>query len=261
MHTWAQEQNRSRFNIDKDLLLAHYDCKTDVDDLHSAAALRTLLSRPEFRNVKYHVVAGAYGMQEGKYVPPKELFQLSFGTHWSDAHGNIQGALEEVTSIVLKTLQAGGATWIAEAGQSDFSARMIKSVQEGLPGKDISGLVHVVQHSDWNEKVTSPKSLQYVKANADYIKIPDGNAQGNGTPGFRSHKKINWKSKLTDPKIKAVWQMAIKLGNEFNGSEGRYNNEAIASGGLDFSDFSEIWWILELPAMANTEDFFSYMLK
>ena len=35
----------ARFDIDKDLLLIQFDCKTDVDDLHTAAALVTLLTR------------------------------------------------------------------------------------------------------------------------------------------------------------------------------------------------------------------------
>lgn len=247
----------SRFSIGKDLLLANYDCKTDVDDLHSAAALSTLLSMPEYRNVRYRAVAGTYGIQEGKYVPPNELFQHAFGEHWSDAHASFQKAIEEVASMVTETLQGGGDVWIAEAGQSDFTAELIRSVMNALSGKDISASIHVVQHSDWNEKVTTPESLDFVKANADYIKIPDGNAKENGTPGFRSDKPVKWKSRISDPNIKNVWQMAIDLGTRYNGADGRYNNEAIAGGGLDFSDFSEVWWIFGLPEMSDATDFFT----
>ena len=38
----------TNFNIEKDLLLVQYDCKTDVDDLHSVAAFITLMSDPDF---------------------------------------------------------------------------------------------------------------------------------------------------------------------------------------------------------------------
>ena len=66
----ANPANPERFNKEKDLLLAHYDFKTDVDDLHSAAAFFTLLQHPGFTDIQHHVLAGAYGTQEGPYVPP-----------------------------------------------------------------------------------------------------------------------------------------------------------------------------------------------
>ena len=77
------------FNIEKDLLLVNYDCKTDVDDLHSVAAFITLMSAPAFKKVNYHAVAGTYGIQEGLYVPPNDLFRLAFGDNWTDAHENL----------------------------------------------------------------------------------------------------------------------------------------------------------------------------
>ena len=48
-YTIGQTTRKPRFNPNKDLLLAHFDCKTDVDDLHSVAALITLLSQPDFK--------------------------------------------------------------------------------------------------------------------------------------------------------------------------------------------------------------------
>ena len=43
----------SRFDVHKDILLAHYDCKTDVDDLHSMAAFRSLLSLSAFKDLNF----------------------------------------------------------------------------------------------------------------------------------------------------------------------------------------------------------------
>lgn len=245
-----------KFNIEKDLLLGHFDCKTDVDDLHSVAALVTLLSNPEFSKVKYHAVAGTYGIQEGLYVPANSLFQLAFGDNWTDAHENFKAAINKVKTIAKNTLANHGDIWIAEAGQSDFSAELIKAVQIDLPAMDISKRIHLVQHSDWNEKVTSPASLQFVKQNVAYHKIADGNAVGNGTPGFRSPAYTFWKTKVTNPRLQEIWQLAVDLGNKYNGKENRYNNEAIAAGGLDFSDLSETCWILGLGDIKDTEHFF-----
>jgi hypothetical protein len=248
---------KGRFNIEKDLLLAQFDCKTDVDDLHSAAALRMLLSNPKFSKVKYHAVAGSYGIQEGLYVPPNELFQLAFGNNWSDAHKNVESAIKQVKTIIKSTLASGGDIWIAEAGQSDFSAKLVKSIQAELPDVKTLQSIHVVQHSDWNEKVTSPESLQFVKQNTTYHKIADGNVTGNGTPGFRTPEFTFWKNKLKNQKLIDVWQLAVDLGIKYNGKDGRYNNDAVAAGGLDFSDLSETCWILGLENIKDTEQFFN----
>ncbi len=245
------------FDIEKDLLLAHFDCKTDVDDLQTAAALATLLSDIKFSKINYHAVAGAYGIQEGLYVPPNDLFQLAFGDNWTDAHENRKNAIDRVKVIAKATLENQGDIWIAEAGQSDFSAELIKAIQADLPDMNISQRIHIVQHSDWNEKVTSPLYLDFVKKNIDYHKIPDGNAVGNGTPGFRSPEYSKWKDKINDSKLIEIWQLAIHLSNKYNGKEGRYNNEAIAAGGLDFSDLSEVCWILGLQDLKDTEHFFN----
>lgn len=245
------------FNKAKDLLLVQFDCKTDVDDLQTAAALATLLSDSNFTNINYHAVAGTYGMQEGLYVPPNDLFQLAFGDHWTDAHNNMKGAVEKVKPLVIKTLSKNGHVWIADAGQSDFSAELVKAVQKDLPKIKTSKRIHVVQHADWNEEVTTPEKLDFVKQNTSYIKIPDGNGVGNGTPGFRSPDFTGLDDKITNPKLKKIWQLAIDLSNRYNGKEGRYLNEAIAAGGLDFSDLSEVCWILGINNIKDTEQFFN----
>ncbi|MEQ8707294.1 MAG: hypothetical protein RIC19_25400 [Phaeodactylibacter sp.] len=245
------------FNKEKDLLLVQFDCKTDVDDLQTAAALATLLADSNFTHINYHAVAGTYGIQEGLYVPPNNLFQLAFGEHWTDAHNNMESAVEKVKPLVIKTLSNQGNVWIADAGQSDFSAELVQAVQKDLPEIKTSKRIHVVQHADWNEEVTTPEKLAFVKQNTAYTKIPDGNGVGNGTPGFRSPEFTNWDDEITNPELKEIWQLAIDLSNRYNGKEGRYNNEAIAAGGLDFSDLSEVCWILGIQNIRDTEQFFN----
>ena len=245
------------FNIEKDLLLLQFDCKTDVDDLHTVAAFATLLSDPSFLGIKYHAVAGAYGIQEGLYVPPNTLFQLAFGDHWTDAHNRIKPAVEKVMAEVKSILHSEGDIWIAEAGQSDFTAELIKAIQIDLPEINISQRIYVVQHSDWNEKSTSPENLKFVKKHTDYHKIPDGNAVGNGTPGFRDPDYTNWKEKISNPKLLEIWQLATDLSNKYNGKDGRYNNKAVSAGGLDFSDLAEVCWIIGLQDIKDTAHFFN----
>lgn len=243
------------FNIETDLLLANYDCKTDVDDLHSVAALASLIRSDEYTNLKYHAVAGAYGIQEGLYVPPNPLFELAFENNWTDAHVDKKAALQKVRALAVNIMDNKGDIWIAEAGQSDFSSSLLKLLSFRYMGQDLTKRVHIVQHSEWNESVTDSTGLAFVKQFADYQKIPDGNALDNGTPGFRDPDFKDWKNKINNPALLKIWSLADSLSMEYNGVDGRYLNEAIEAGGLDFSDFSEVCWILGIEDWKDAGDF------
>lgn len=251
----VQSQDQS-FNPEKDLLLAQFDCKTDVDDLHTVAALVTLLNHNRFKNINYHAVTGAYGVQDGLYVPPNPLFEAAFDNNWSDAHIDFDKALNRVLTKVLVSIDKGGIIWVADGGQSDFTAKWVKSLQKIRPRLVIKDKVHVVQHSGWNEEVTRADLLAYVKETVSYHKISDGNAVGNGTLGFRQDEPIPWENYITDSHLKSVWNLAIDLANEYNGKDGRYLNESIKKGGLDFSDLSETCWILGLRDLKDSNTFF-----
>lgn len=247
---------RPTFNPKRDLLLLHCDCKTDVDDVHTMAAMATLLAHPNFKKVKTHVVTGTYGTQRGLYVPPNNVLELAFKGKWSDAHADFEVAVILVAKLAAKTLKKNGHVWIADAGQSDFSASVVKALKAELPGIDTKTSITVVQHSNWNEEVTTPELLQYVKDETDYRKIPDGNAVGNGTPGFRTPGYDLWRERVNDPRQRAIWQLAVDVANRYNAADGRYHNEAISAGGLDFSDLSEVCWILGISKIKDTAEFF-----
>ena len=244
------------FEIERDLFLAQFDSKTDVDDIHSIAAVATMLADSRLNGVRYHAVAGAYGTQGGLYIPANELFDAAFGRDWSDAHNDFDKAVGEVSGIVANTLQSGGKVWIAEAGQSDFTAAVLKNINDALPHLDTTNGVIVVQHSTWNEESTSPANLSYVKNNANYNKIPDGNAIGNGSPGLRVNKQFNWRNYIGRSALVDIWEMALEIADRYNGSPSRYNNQFIAAGGLDFSDVSEACWIFGFKEIPNVEAFF-----
>ncbi|MBC29978.1 MAG: hypothetical protein CMH48_03950 [Muricauda sp.] len=249
------------FDKERDLLLAQFDCKTDVDDLHTVAAFATLMEQPDYRSINHHAVAGTYGIQEGLYVPANDLFALAFGDNWSDAHADVQGALQKVAHRCLPVLKEGGDVWIAEAGQSDFSAKLVKELMDQMPDLNIKKRVHIVQHSDWNEEVTDAEHLTFVKTHTDYHKISDGNAVGNGTPGFRSDDPIDWRPYVTGDRQVKIWETAIELANRYNGKEGRYLNESIAKGGLDFSDLSETCYLLGLAHLTDGKAFFAHIAQ
>ena len=245
------------FDPATDLFIAQFDSKTDVDDVHSMAAVATVLAHPDFAGVRYHAVAGAYGMQDGLYVPAPRVFGPAFGDHRSDAHAERDAALDRVTALVVDTLKGGGSVWVAEAGQSDFTADWLQRVAgQGLDTRS----VNIVQHSDWNEEVTTPEKLDAVRRLASYHRIPDGNATGNGTPGFNSADPSDWPSAEADPVVGVLWTEARAVGNRFNGVDGRYLNEAIQAGGMDFSDTVETCWIFGYDHLEDAGAFFDTFL-
>lgn len=251
------ETTIGNFNPERDLYIPQFDSKTDVDDIHSVAGVATMLRDPRLANVNYHAVAGAYGIQEGLYVPSPDLFDLAFGAHWSDAHQHREQSLEKVARLVSEALSGGGHVWVADAGQSDFTADWLKRVNGMNLPVDTRKQVHVVQHSDWNESVTSPEKLEYVRQNADYQRIADGNFAGNGTPGFRTGSDGLWESVLQRGGTGEIWRLAREIADNYNGHEGRYSNEDILAGGMDFSDVSESCWIFGFADLEDARAFFS----
>jgi hypothetical protein len=249
-----------RFNITKDLLLANFDTKPDVDDIHSQAGLGTMLKDKRFKDVKFHATMGAFGTQAGAFIDSTDLFNLAFGTNWKSAVADYNVAVDVAATKAIATLNAGGDVWIQEAGQSDFSADVVRKIKTDLPAVNTVSKIHLVQHSTWNESVTTPADLTYVQANTDYIKIADGNAAGNGTPGFSSAVGTDWARAVADPEVGALWTEARRLANEKNVPGIFFVNENIKAGGFDFSDVSEDCWVFGFETLPGVPDFFDEFL-
>ncbi len=254
----AQEvkaQKLGFFDLETDFLIANYDSKPDVDDLQSVAAFATMLQDNRFSELNYMAVAGAYGTQDGDFIEADKLFDMAFGERWVDAHSGKKEALERLLPQSLKILNNGGEIWIADAGQSDVSADLLTLIREEIPFSETKARVHLVQHSFWNESVTTPEKFEYVREQLNYIKIPDGNGEGNGTPGFRTEDGTWWETVLDDEDVGAIWEEAKRLSDAYNIVAG-YNNEAVGAGGFDFSDTSELCWIFGFEQLVGVNDFF-----
>ena len=116
--------------------------------------------------------------------------------------------------------------------------------------------VVVVQHADWNEEVTTPADLSYVRRATNYKRIPDGNSVGNGTPGFRSEAPVDWQAAHRHRSPRDDLASSDRHRQPLQRRGGAYLNEAIAAGGLDFSDVSEVAWIFGLEELTDAEAFF-----
>ena len=241
-----------RFHPATDLFVANFDSKPDPDDLHSVAATAMMLRDPRFACVRHVATAGAYGRQAGAFIDAPKLFDLAFPGNWVDAHADRPAAVAALTARMLATLQAGGDIWVMEAGQSDVTAAVLANLRQRAPDIDTKRHVHVVQHSSWNESATVRSALDLVRSQTDYLKIPDGNTVGNGSPGFNTPDGSAWPALLSDPKSGATWVEARQRALTANATS-LYRNPGIAAGGLDFSDTAEAAYIFGFEGLRDVD--------
>lgn len=234
-----------RFDPGRDILLCNYDGKPDEDDLLAVAGLATILSDARFAGIDYHCTAGAYGRQGGQFLDEPNLFDLALGrANWSNAHFDWAGAVTTAATKAMAALQSGGDVWIAEAGQSDFSADVVRRIRSEMPQVNTRARVHIVQHSDWNERQTTASDLRYVRSHTDYRKIGDGNKSGNGTPDLNTRDGSQWPRATSDRQVGEVWTEARAAAQRWFGIN--WDNDAIKAGGFDFSDTVEVMYIFGL---------------
>ncbi|KAA1243387.1 Ig-like domain-containing protein [Aquimarina sp. RZ0] len=248
----AYAQQRPSFNKSKDILIAQFDSKPDPDDIHAQAALGSMLAHDDLKNVKYYAVAGAIGKQGGRFIDSDALFDLAFGrNNWTDADANWNASVNDIKNKVLPILRSGGKVWVQEAGQSDITRDWIQALKnEGVANSTIKNNVIVVQHSTWNENMTSSGDLNWVKNNATYRKIADGNSGGNGTPSYRSTNKSFLTQAKNSPnaKAKALWREADRV---IQAHGHKPSHSSISTGGVDYSDCVENWWIFNIRGNAD----------
>lgn len=258
---------RPHFNHDSDLLIAQFDLLPDADDVHAIAALGSMLQHDDLKKVNLISVAGTTGTQTGSYLNANALFNMAFGQenlNWTDARADWQKSVLMIRDRVKARLANGGKVWVQEAGQSDFTRDWIDALlTAGINPSVIKNNVIVVQHSNWNEKKTTPEDLAYVKKMTDYRAINDGNKalkkfvrknrRGEFTPKYVDENpkwiKHAVSAKNSNQKARQLWTEADKIVKD-SGFSADYS--VMPEGGVDFSDIVEAWWILELgqPAIS-----------
>ncbi len=237
-------------NLAKDLISLHYDHAPDRDDGHATVAGREMATKLGFTP---WVIGGAYGADNADtYNSGSEaVMDATWGANgWVNADANWNAAVQATADRWQQTLVACGDIWIAEGGQADLSADVVRELKKRMPGLDTEARIHVVQHSDWNERMALDADLAYVKANTDYLKIPDGNDGGNGTADLNPGGYNG--SFLTDAlngRHAAGWEAAFDY----------YNPKSI----LDFSDTVELLHIVDIDTdeVNDVEDFAQAFIK
>ena len=242
--------SRPTFDKSRDILLMQYDAGGDEDDIHCMAAYACMKLHSDLAGVNDYIVTGA----RRKYVSGTEghpVMEYNFGSEgpeWTSAFRDWNLSVDRVRDLVKPVLQAGGRAWVAEGGQSDFTSDWIRAlINDGVAASTIRDNVVVVQHSVANENFATDADLAYTKANSDYYKIADGNSGGNGTAGYATYSTNFLDDAISNSnpnaEARAIWNQT----NTFLSTED-IHNPYMKVGGVDFSDTSELWWILELGA-------------
>lgn len=230
------------YNKSSDLIALHFDHAPDPDDGHAAAAAFVLKDQ---LGLNVQVVGGTHGVYSaGRYVPASEgLMNDIWGQNWLDAHNNRSSSVQQAATRWAGTLASGGDVWIAEGGPSDFTAAVVRLIQQRYPEFQTRSRIHLVQHSDWNEDHALREDLNFVRSNTNYIKIADGN-EPNSTADFRGYSQ-NFVDRARASQYSAVWNTAFAY---LNPSEK-----------LDFSDTVEVLYILGIgrSQIADADDFAS----
>lgn len=244
------------FDPDQDILIAQFDGRPDADDIHSQAALGSMLLHPDLAGVEVYAVMGAVGTQSGTFIDSTSLFNQIFGPegsdNWTDAWNDWNTSVTRIKNKARAVLDAGGHVWVQEAGQSNITADWIQGLlDDGLASATIKSNVTVVQHSTWNQDNTAPQDLTFVQDRATYVKIDDGN-HPNSTPDWHLDDTTFMNEVFAGkalPGTEALWLLANQIIVD-SGFSASYSS--IDEGGVDFSDCVENWYIFGIGSNADT---------
>jgi hypothetical protein len=235
------------FDPQKDLLSLHYDHAPDKDDGQSAAADRTILESLHGRKwIRKHAVAvsGTYGKNAKGFNRNSDTVMDAAWNDcggWLAGHTNREHVLIDLAKRWSVILQAGGDVWVKEGGQSDITADVVKLIRRQLPNLNTTKRIHIVQHSNWNEKQTTDDALAYTKTRTHYIRIPDANRYLNIKGGNKAFEE----AARQHPVFGTVWKAAFT-----------YYDPKLR---LDFSDTGELMHIFGLGEI-GIEDFMKRFL-
>lgn len=216
-----------RFDRGRDLLALHYDHVIYRDDGHATVAAKEIVHDLGIAPI---VVGGAYGASNTRYNAASEVvMDTTWGPNgWLNAHANRAGAVAAAAQRWTEAIADGDEVWVAEGGQSDYTADVVREVAAALPTVDLSNRIHVVQHSLANEQKTSSSDLIYLIRTIDYIKIDDGN-ENNATANLNRFDRDFIDAALSGP-FASAWSEAFNYLDPFEN--------------LDFSDTVEVLHII-----------------
>ncbi len=219
-----------------DLLALHYDNCPDRDDGHAMAAGYTITQR---LNIVPFVVNGTCGnLIRDKYQSGSASVVAATFNNALNAQLNRVQSVSRAATAWASVLSNGKDVWVAEGGPSDFTAEVLRELKSRYPGLNRKR-VHVVQHSNWNEEMTTNAGLAFVRSVADYTRIQSGNSL-NRTANL-NQKSNFFVSRARQSRFASAWNAAF----DYLDPNRR----------LDFSDTVILLHILNEISIRSVDDF------
>ena len=233
-----------------DLLVLHYDNCPDKDDGHAIPAGLSVVEKYDINNVL--AVNGTCGNSiRNKFNHTSNaVMEASWGTEYLDADRLRSSAVLKASTRWAATLSNGANVWVAEGGQSDFTADVVRQIETRYSNFDLMR-IHVIQHSTgstaYNEKFTDSSNLSYLKNKTSYQAIANGNVGGNGTADL-NQQSFYFVSTARASRFSAEWN----AGFEYLPPDCSVRTENCK---LDFSDTVELLYIVDDKSTQNVNDF------
>jgi hypothetical protein len=254
--THGQTDNSSLTNTQigrlaaNDLLVLHYDNCPDKDDGHAIPAGKSVVEKYDINNVL--AVNGTCGnsILNRFNSASNAVMKASWGTEYLDADGQRAAAVQKSTTRWASTLSNGADVWVAEGGQSDFTAAVVRQIESRYSNINLKR-IHVIQHSAgsgaYNEDFTDSANLSYLKNKTTYQPIANGNVGGNGSADL-NQQSFYFVSTARASRFSAEWNAGFR----YLPPDCTLRTENCK---LDFSDTVELLYIVDDKSTQNVNDF------
>jgi len=184
-----QPQPQSPTSVDGNLFALHYDVCPDLDDVQAMVANYAIL---DVQNVRVLPVIGTCGLEiADRYNNGGETLFNKLYPDGLNVDRDYTGSVRAAAAAWEETLDAGYEVLVAEGGQSDFTAHVVRELGNRPDLRNIT----VVQHAvGYNEGNTMASNLTFLRNTVNYVNIPNGNSEGNGSANLAS-----WQAGIQDP--------------------------------------------------------------
>jgi len=239
-----------------DLLVLHYDNCPDRDDGHAIPAGKSIVEKYGINNVL--TVNGTCGNSiRNRFVDESQsVMQASWGNSYLDAHNQRNLSVNTAAIRWASTLSNGAHVWVAEGGQSDFTADVVRKIESNYGSSSLKR-IHIIQHSAgstaYNEKFTDAANLAYLKNRTSYQPVANGNVGGNGTADLNAQSSY-FVFTARASRFSAEWN----AGFDYLPPDCAVRKESCK---LDFSDTVEVLYIIGDTQTQSVNDFANNYLK
>ena len=179
-----------------------------------------------------------------------------WGNNYLDAHNQRTASVNTSANEWASVLANGGSVWVAEGGQSDFSADIVRRIASQFSGINLKKIT-IVQHSAgstaYNERFTDAANLTYLRNTISYQTIPTGNAGNNGSADLNSQSSF-FVSTARSGRFSTEWNAAFN----YLRPDCAIRTENCK---LDFSDTVEVLYLVNDQATRSVNDFANTYLR